>query len=180
LVETVTMFLVLITALLLFYVYANNLFIKETEYSHYDDVVSVYNSYYIKEALFDHSEINTIVNPSLFDNNYGFIIGADYSNNLFINSISQSSFYNISNELNMHQMFLSNDIKNLKKCALDIDLDTKCRNTFLDEEFRSYIKTINLGGIDGEYYLILQFKKDSNGNTCTSSECFSYYSWVTL
>ena len=180
LVETITMFLVLISALLFFYVYANNLFLKEKEYSYYDDVTSIYNGYYIKEALHDYSQISSLLTPSLFNGVYGFVVGSDYGSTFFTTTQKRDKFYEIANELNLYQMFLVKDIKQLKTCARDIDTDSKCHATFIDEDMRSYIKTINTNGVDSEYYIIMQFKKDSKGNVCTVEDCFSYFTWVAL
>jgi len=179
LIETITMFLVLISALMLFYVTANDLFIKASEYSNYDDVALVYSAYYIKEALSDFSNIQTNLDSNDFEDSYGFIVGVD-SKDFFTDETKIDKFQIISDKLLMHQIFVTNDIRNLKTCSRNIDGDAKCLNTFLTEEMRSYIKTINLNNVISDYYIIVEFKKDSSGNKCSSDECFSYFAWVTL
>ena len=180
LVESIIMFIVLISSLMLLYIAASNYMLKERKYSNYDDIVSIYEAYYIKEALNQYSNIDSMKHSLLTGYGYGRIIGEDISN-FFVDEISTSTFYVLADKLHLHQIYLTSDINSLKTCAKKIDEDANCEKTFMDEEFRSYINSINLGNINNDYYLLLEFRVNASGDSCTTDEiCFSRYTWVAL
>jgi len=176
--ETIVMSVVLLVAFSFIYMAANNYINREKTSIFYDDVASIYQGYYVKEALSNYANLaNRTYIQGLLSNSYGRIIGTETAG-LFYDA---GTFGVIADHLNLYQIYITNDVYNLKRCARNIALsDTKCQNTFMDEELRAYIMTINITDLSNEYYLILTFRRDNHGNTCLYESCFSHYIWVAI
>ena len=179
-IESIIMFVVLISGLMLIYMSANNYLIREKRYSNYDDIASIYDAYYVKEALNNYSNIGTMKDSLLDGYGYGRIIGVGIDN-FFTNDNIVDEFTFIAERVNLYQMYFFKNTNELKACVKKVDLNSDCLKTYLDEDLRSYINTINTNSINSDYYLILEFRKDYEGYPCSIKEmCYSHYTWVAL
>ena len=173
LVEIIIMFAVFVTALLMIFSSANNYIVRERQHAFYNDVASIYKAIYLKEALVQYSNI-TAMDLSVVNNR---VIGTQ-TPDLFPHTGNRDIFIQIADKFNMHQMYVTNDIRALRNCTTNLE---NCPpNTFLTEDLRAFINTINLSDLLTDRVLIFEFRKDRMGNTCGSNECYSYYTWLSL
>ena len=173
--ETITMSVILLITFGFIYIATSQFLVKQKNAVFHDDIATIYQAHYIKEALTQYSDLNSR-KASLVSTSYGIIIGNEISNLI----LEEDDFYNIADSLGLHQIFFTNNINSLKACARNVNMnDSKCKNTFMDEELRAFINTINVSNPTGDY-LIFTFKRNNQGEKCNYEECFSHYTWVAL
>ena len=192
LVESIIMFLVLMVALGFVYNTVNSVLVRQKQTLFYDDVAVMYRAYYVKEAVLKYTNFDTSGNISNFLTiptvRLGAIIGTDISNfapGFFKSGANTVADFNrIVEVFNLEQIFITSgqNMAELKNCSRNInEASERCKNTFMDEELRSYIRTISTAGMDNDqYYLILTFRTAKDGSPCTSTSCFNYHAWVRL
>lgn len=176
--ETITMSVILLVTFGFVYLAANQYLVRQKTAVFYDDVATIYQAHYIKEALGQYSNLNS-KKDTIISSSYGMTIGSQTSG-LFL---YPDAFYKIADSLNLHQIFFTNNISGLKTCARNVNMtgdSNKCQNTFIDEELRAFINTINVTDLTNKYYLIFTFKRNNLGEKCDYEECFSHYTWVAL
>jgi len=189
LLESIVMFVVLITALVMLYISANNFLVKEKTYSNYDDVASIYSAYYLTEALKDFTNINAIKASILANCNcYGIPVGLETIGMSYADYEGQTEYLNtVASKLKLYQMYLvgtsTSDLRKLKECANGMGSDSKCKNTYMDENLRAFIKAINIGDFSknlSNYYLIVEFRRSNDGGSCSEHNCTSQFTWMAL
>jgi len=198
LVEALVMFVIL--SIFFFFVYrtAANYLQRDRINLFHDDIATLYQGHYMTEMLFQLTHlrswlntsntpnINTIINPTNQPERYARILGLDTPNIIFLQpGMTQANFEAITQRLNLHQILLTNNMNGLRACARNTNWNnatTRCQNTFMDEELRTFISSINIGEITTGRAIIYTFRRSDTGGICQagSANCFSHFTWVAL
>jgi len=182
LLEALVMFILLVIFFLVVWRSVDGYLQRERTTLFHDDVATLYQGYYVQEVLLRYTSIQTggasWVVPGT--HGYGRVIGVDSGiPGFFRAGANTTDFNNIMGRLNMHQIFLTNNISGLRNCARNPNAAGNCQRTFMDEEMRAFIRGIDRS--DNGIYLIITFRRNHQGTPCTGTEaCFSHFTWIRM
>ena len=186
LVETIIVVVVLVSSLLLLYSTFNRILQAEKTRVYYDDINSIYRTWYIKNTL---DSLNFITPIKDLDNRtesgrgiYFVTLGTDYQG-LFDGFEQKKPFFKeMCDDFNVTQIILlnTNKIDNLKNCTLSCSLNSSCEDyencnevyTNLSEDMISYLKSLSID-LESNYTLVVEYKICDTNNLCRN-----YYGWV--
>ena len=188
LLEAFIMFLLLSIAFLHIYRTASFSIQRDRATFLHDDIAILFKGHYVQEILFQYTNVGTwnqaTINQMMNNpETYGRIIGQStpnfFRNNINANQIND--FNTIIQRLNLGQIFITNNMVGLRECARRMT-GPRCGRTFMDEELRSFIMTINLGDYfnPNSNFLIISFRRNQLGGTCGVNDCFTHFTWVKI
>lgn len=198
LVESLIMFVLL--SVFFFHVYrtAANYIQRERRNLFHDDIASLYQGHYMKEVMLQFTNLSTwTVNPTALSDfidapnrnvaanqRYGRVMGAQ-SGVFLLHPDFAESYEKVTQRLNLHQVFITNDVRSLRTCARTSDwmhssVSARCHRTFMDEELRSFISSIDVGEITNNRAIIFTFRRSETGGVCREGDCFSHFTWVAI
>jgi len=189
LLEALVMFILLVMFFLVVWRAVDGYMQRERVALFHDDIATLYQGYYVKEALLRYTQIQTWGLTVVPGNMYGRVVGNDFPPNFFrtdLNAQQREDFNNIMTHLNLHQIFVTNtaNINNLRNCARNTNFspNSNCGRTFMDEEMRTFIRGINRTPTAGNHtYLIITFRRNHQGTQCLPNQaCFSHFTWIRM
>jgi len=182
LLEALVMFILLVLFFLVVWRSVDGYTQRERTSLFHDDVATLYQGYYVSETLLRYTNTHASGASwiSVATHGYGRVIGTDAGiSNFMRTGANLADFNNIMSRLNLHQIFITNNIVGLRNCARNPSSSANCGRTFMDEEMRSFIRGIDRN--DNGVYLIITFRRNHNGTPCTGVEaCFSHFTWIRL
>lgn len=156
-IETIVTIVVLSTALLLLYNSYSSIITNEERRLYYDDPAYLYKTYFVKQFLIAHTNIDTIrTNDFIANDKYVLTIGHGYPN-MCEDSAYCTSLQNIYNNLFINQILLV-DSSLFFNCDFTDSDSVKCKNSLnnnLSTGMRNYLKSLN--SIDYDYYLVIEY-----------------------
>lgn len=179
-IETIIVTCVLLASLMVIYALYVNSINAEARKLRYDDPAKLYQTYYVKKYLesFDLQLLkNKIKNGAKYEMIYrsrSDIFGVSYTKeSLFIEELWM--------KLAIKNIYLfPYNIAELAKCnSYSVDdkvfKDAICTNTNLI----TYLRNID-DVEEGDFVLVIEYATARDGSSCLNSNCFYYYSYITV